>query len=289
MRALRGMAAIGIALLVACGLDVTGTSTALAPDAGPSPGRDASTGADAADVGDDAPNDDAGVGLDAGSCADAATARFTSTTGTLEIHPAPRAVTIDGELGEWACTKFFTFDRTSAAEVHGDAGIPNTYSFALAYDATKLYVAVRATDPQLLGDVTPDVFQNDAVELFLGGDAVFDGTYDAADHQYVVDWKNRSRVYQNNGGAPASGAFASAVRQTTTGYVVEASIGASEVGRAAYTSGASLGWGIAGDNSDGTMQTTWMNWWKPSAAACVGGCCSIWCNTLLYATLSLGP
>ncbi|HEY8074472.1 MAG TPA: sugar-binding protein [Labilithrix sp.] len=276
--------AASVAAVAACGIDALGVELSPADDAGapppapppppPPPGDD--------DAGNDAARD---AGSDAASC-DAQEATFLAPT--LHIHPATVPVTVDGDLSEWACAKFFAFDKTNAGVIHLDASTPNTYSFAVAYDANKIYIAVRATDaPPLLGDVTPDVYNNDAIELFLGGDSTFDGGYSAIDHQYVVDWKNRRAEYRNGPVLTPSAAFVSAVKTNATGYVLEASIAASEVGKATFASGAKLGWGIAGDNSNGTAQDTWMDWFEPSVTCT--GCCSIYCDTRYYATLAFDP
>ncbi len=286
MRAVSVLLAIGVAAVAACGLSVTGTQPAAGVDGGGPPAPLATGGGDDASADIPPSNDDAGVGgLDAGCDAEAAT----YSAGTLRMHPAVHPVAVDGDLSEWACAKFFTFDKTSAAEVQGDNTIANSYSFALAYDANKIYVAVRAKDaPPLLGNVTPDVYNNDAIELFFGGDATFDGTFTTSDHQYVVDWKNRTAEYHNTAAAAPGAAFVSAVTTSTTGFVVEASVAASALGRASFASGNKVGWGIAADDSDGSKATTWMNWYKPAVSSC-SGCCENYCSTLFYATLSFGP
>lgn len=132
------------------------------------------------------------------------------------------------------------------------------------------------------------MYKNDAMEIFIGGDTVFDGSYSNIDHQFVIDWANRTREYRNDPGrVPVSG-FSSAVKLTPTGYQVETRVAATELGRTSLTAGTKLGFSIANDESNGTDQAAWMVWFHPNLGAC-GNCCNSPCSTRYFGGLALQP
>jgi hypothetical protein len=278
--------------MAACGLTVAGSSSS-PPDASAPDDAGADIAVEEHDAGRDSAGDaadgnesDAGVEEAGFECPDASA---TFASGTLRVPPIATAVTVDGDLSDWKCARFFSFDRTTAGATLLDPNVPNAYSFAVAWDSSYVYVAVRATDPPPLeGNVTPEIYKNDAIEVYLGGDTMFDGSYSSIDHQWVVDWANRTRHYQRGAGSAVSAGFTSMVKTTATGYEVELRVAASEVGRASLTPSTKLGFAFAGADSNGTLQTTWMLWFRPNVA-CDAGCCQIPCDTRFFGDLLLVP
>jgi hypothetical protein len=273
--------AVAVFAVAACGLDVMGRAEpdTATPDAGRSIPKEAPP----------KPPADAGPGADgAVGCPPAAT----FTNGELTARPAATAVTIDGDLSEWQCAQFFTFDATTAAMVIGVKDIPNRYSFAVAWDASYVYVAARVMDPPPLeGNATGDeIYSNDAIEVYLSESARPDGTYGPNDHQWVVDWANRTQVYQGTSGAEPSAGFTSMVKPNATGYEVEVRIAASELGYEKLTADTSVRFAIAGVNSKDATQSTWMVWHRAAGPDCTDSvCCNAHCDTRFMGGLVFGP
>jgi hypothetical protein len=301
LRAVRlGTLLVGAAGMAACGVTLIGGTDSETNNAPPSSVVDGSS--PPTNPLDDAGNpiivsNDGSVttndgGVDGGGGSLCPSPSTTFTNGRLTVPPAASAITIDGDLKEWQCAKFYSFDKNNAAVHEGtDKNISNAYAFAVSWDTAYIYVAVRVTDPTAKeGNTTPNVFNNDGVELYLGGDAVWSGTYTSKDHQWVVDWSNRAREYQNDNGEAPSGGFKSAVTTTTspTGFHIEMRVAASELGRTSFPLNDKLGLAFVGLDSDGTNRSSWMLWYRP-AIACGGGCCQIWCNTNFFGELVLGP
>jgi hypothetical protein len=309
-RAIRRLAATCItAGLVACGLEITGTGVRERPEGGASTyvsgdeDQSVETSSDGGDVIDDGANDAGSDANDAGSDASDAgakdasdasadagcpTASATFRNGTLTVPRAARTLTIDGDLSDWSCATFFHVDKTNAGAIlPTGVVIPNKYDFAVAWDSSYVYVAAHMIDPvPYEGNVTPEVFNNDAMEIFIGGDTTFDGSYSAIDHQFVIDWKNRTREYKPSVSKVPVAGFQSAVMKTPDGFVVEARIAANEIGHASLTAGTKFGFSIAGDESDGTNQFGWMVAYQPDSG-CINTCCNAPCSTLFFGGLVL--
>ena len=79
------------------------------------------------------------------------------------------------------------------------------------------------------------------------------------------------------------------MKKTATGFDVEMRIAATELGRTSFAPRTKLGFAVAGDDSDGTVQETWMVWYKPPVAACGETCCEVYCNTRYMGDLVLAP
>ncbi len=267
--------------MAACGLDLAGALT-IGPD-GSAP--DASQ-LDSS-VAEDAPFDTSSTDLDAGASgdADATTDACPTTTttfqnGTLSIPPKAKPVTIDGNLDEWSCAQFFTYNAASAAVVDAVMPAANTFSFAVSWDSAFIYVAARVKDATMPrgGNTGTIIYQNDSIEVYLGNSSPYTIAYSAREHQYVVDWANRAHVYQVTSTNPPPPNFSSAVTATASGFDVELRVPASELGVATLTAPMTLGIAFAANEHNGAQQHGWALWHRPSGVACNSGCCQIWCD-----------
>jgi hypothetical protein len=278
--------------LAACGIDAVG-SRVIDGDAS----VDASTNVDdaavdgsIADAGETDASSDAGTKSDADAsvvaCPDAST---TFTGGTLTIPKAAQAVTLDGDLGEWSCARFFSYDAGTAAVVDAVVNGANVYSFAVAWDSAYLYVAARVKDATMpRGDNTgSQIYKNDAIEVFFGNDSPYTSTFSSRDHQYVVDWANRAYEYQPTGGNVPPAGFVSAAKSSATGFDVELRVPASQLGVGSFSASMTLGFAFAIDECNGANQHGWALWHRPTGISCSTGCCQIWCDARYFGGLVL--
>ena len=118
--------------------------------------------------------------------------------GTVVAKQVSGPIVIDGDLSDWGCPKFASLTPSNAAKVlprTSGATVTVTGEFAIRWDATSLYFAVRVTDGNVGGNNATDPYLNDAVEIYLAGDTTLTGDYTNIDHQYVVDYKNLRTDY----------------------------------------------------------------------------------------------
>src|SRR5262249_4778624 len=128
-----------------------------------------------------------------------------------------------------------------------------------------------------------------AVEFYVDGDDMPSATYQADDHQWLVDHHNRFDELKSGTPGAVGASFLSAVKTTATGYTVEMRVGHADVGRpAAFASGAFLGFDFGGDDGDGMTQTGAVLWWNP-LMTCTNCGCYPYCNPLKFGTLVLQP
>jgi len=289
--------------VAACGLDFDRYD----PDASsPDGGRDASTDASAQETAaGDASGSDVAQETGMAAC--------TPTPGTLVAPEASGPITIDGDLGDWGSPAFTLLAASDAALIMGPDGtctaanatsqclVPNgeTVEVALLRDASNLYFGIRVTVPGVGGTSTTAPYTNDAVEIYLRGDAAATGDYTMLDHQYVIDWQNLAIDY----GPPQAGTgqtnppgLTSAVKvgAGNDSYVVEASVALTELGQSSLAPGQKLGFDLGVDHGQGTVATrSFLVWWMSahsaptcSTAKCMG--CNPdqpYCDTLDFGLL----
>lgn len=207
--------------------------------------------------------------------------------GVLIAPQAAGPITIDGDLGDWGSTAFTLLDATDAALIVGPSGtcsaatatsqclVPDgeTAELALLYDSANLYFGVRVTVPGVGGGSTTAPYTNDAVEIYLRGDATATGDYTSNDHQYVVDWQNLVLDYGPSStdmgqASPPGVTSAVQVASNTNGYVLEMKVALSELGQTTLTPGQMLGFDLGVDHGQGTEATrSLLVWWMASHAA----------------------
>jgi hypothetical protein len=210
-----------------------------------------------------------------------------ATAGVLIAPLAAGPITIDGDLGDWGSTAFTLLDASDAALIMGPNGnctaatatsqclVPNgeTSEFAFLRDATNLYVGARITVPNVGGGNTTDPFTNDAIELYVRGDATATGDYTSNDHQYIIDWANLVLDYgpsQTNMGLANPPGVTSAVKVAPglNSYVVEVQIALGQLGQTSLTPGQMLGLDFGVDHGQGTEATrSFLVWWMATHAA----------------------
>ena len=130
------------------------------------------------------------------------------------------APTIDGEPDLlWAQASAQSVGRT----VLGAAPAQSTLSayFKARYDRDALYLFVDITDDRLVQDSSEDWWEDDAIELYLDGDASLLQEYDRIDdYQVVLRW-NDDAVYVGGNSVQAPADLRWAHRQTDKGWAVE--------------------------------------------------------------------
>ncbi|HEU5080799.1 MAG TPA: endo-1,4-beta-xylanase [Opitutaceae bacterium] len=144
-----------------------------------------------------------------------------SNLGTLTMIPerqVSRAIrgtpTIDGVADKaWknadeVTTKLFVLGTSGA-----------TAKVRTMWDDGHIYVYAQVTDPNL-SKASPNVWEQDSVELFIDSNNAQTTTYQSDDAQYRVNFDNE----QSFGGAAAAGKIVSATRKVAGGYIVEAAI-----------------------------------------------------------------
>jgi Carbohydrate family 9 binding domain-like len=218
---------------------------------------------------------------------DAAPTACPPTAGVVAAATVPGPITVDGDLGDWGSPTLTPLTATDAALIVGPSGtctaanatsqclVPagEVADFALAYDSANLYVAVRVTVPGVGGTNTTAPYLDDAVEIYLRGDAVATGDYTSIDHQYVVDWQNLLLDYGPSGADtgqanPPGVVSAVKVAPGNGGYVLEMSIALGQLGQTILAPGAMLGFDIGIDHGQGTVATrSLIAWWLAPHAA----------------------
>ncbi|WP_336790430.1 endo-1,4-beta-xylanase [Paenibacillus sp. MMO-177] len=145
----------------------------------------------------------------------------TSKFGVLTLVEGPQFTeapngtpVIDGTIDSvWSKANIITTDRW----VQGTKGAQA--KVRTLWDAGRLYVLAEVTD-SLLSKASPNVWEQDSVEIFVDQNKGGTASYQADDGQYRINFDNEQSV---NPGS-LSGNLSSAVKRTANGYLVEASI-----------------------------------------------------------------
>jgi endo-1,4-beta-xylanase len=124
------------------------------------------------------------------------------------------APVIDGNMDSlWSKANIVTTDRW----VQGTNGAKA--KVRTLWDAGRLYVLAEVTD-SLLSKQSPNVWEQDSLEIFVDQNKAATASYQADDGQYRINFDNQQSVNP----VALGGNLVSAVKQTANGYVVEASI-----------------------------------------------------------------
>jgi endo-1,4-beta-xylanase len=145
----------------------------------------------------------------------------TSKYGVLTLIQGPQyaealmgAPVIDGNMDSlWSKANIVTTDRW----VQGTNGAKA--KVRTLWDAGRLYVLAEVTD-SLLSKQSPNVWEQDSLEIFVDQNKAATASYQADDGQYRINFDNQQSVNP----VALGGNLVSAVKQTANGYVVEASI-----------------------------------------------------------------
>jgi len=144
-----------------------------------------------------------------------------SNFGTLTFIPEKHIVSakrgtpvIDGvEDAIWADAEAFE----TKSFVLGSAGA--TARVRTMWDDGHLYILARVTDP-ILSKASPNVWEQDSVEIFVDTNNAQTTKYQSDDAQYRINFDNE----QSFGGAGSSSKVVSATQKIPGGYIVEAAI-----------------------------------------------------------------
>jgi hypothetical protein len=209
----------------------------------------------------------------------------------MTAHQASSALVIDGELSDWSCAQFYVLDASSAA-YPPNATAKSSAAIALMWTKDTLYFAARVTDATVAGTNATQPYENDAIELYLGGGAPM-GTYGANDWHFVVDYSGFARAYQGNAGAAPPQGFASSSKKTATGYVIEISVSAAVLGMGSLAAGASIGFDVQLDdcNDVDAGRAGFVEYWlAPNQLQCDACACTTmepYCDTYAFGKVAL--
>jgi hypothetical protein len=313
------VAAIGAAM-VGCGLsDVGGLggSTSL----GDSDVVDSGSGFDATRV-DSGTNADtfadetSDLGADTATAPDTADTKIDVDAGCPPIpepdacKSVPRLVApqvIDGEAGDFWCIPTTSFTIGSAAATDPKPpppGLSEQVHTRAAWTGEGLAIHVHVVDPNVVvAPITdPNLYDADAVEVFVSGTnaltGTFDGVADPGAMQIIATPETasvpgRAKIYQSGDKGPLDAAYF-ATKLTTDGYSIELGLPWSLI-RGAGTLGSSIALDVAIDvDDDATHAITRQVWavWKqksvPGTSACAGTTTSwAWCDDRSWCTPSL--
>lgn len=101
--------------------------------------------------------------------------------------------------------------------VEGTAGA--TAEVRALWDDDHLYILARVTDP-VLGKTSPNVWEQDSIEIFVDTNNAQTASYEADDAQYRINFDNE----RSFGGGATAAKIISATRRIAGGYIVEAAI-----------------------------------------------------------------
>ena len=183
--------------------------------------------------------------------------------GVLNIPAAGGAVVIDGELDDaWAAADPVTLGIDDLATGTDDGGFGADFRFA--WDNDHLYVFAQLTDktPMQNPHSGADIWNGDAIELFVGGsDVDTGGAIKPLDRQIIlrgslVDGKPYGHWYNTDTQSPLD----IAVKDAEGGYVIEAAIPWSALNVSDPGPGRELRFDFGADNGDGTGRIAQLLW-----------------------------
>jgi Carbohydrate family 9 binding domain-like len=213
---------------------------------------------------------------------------------------------IDGDLADWPAARFTQTVTHASAGTYQAGAWTGSFStddadcsaeFALAWDASFLYVAVRAFDQTRASPPTPNDWEVDSLELYVDGLHDRTDAYGADDHHFILRTDGTGHDYDTSGAGHALPA--DLVRAVGAGdgvradWSLEAAIPWSLLGGAAPAAGRVLGFDVQMNDDDNPIRagdTHWLIWrvatttcdcWSPAST------CYPACNTKAFAALQL--
>ncbi|MFW6161996.1 MAG: sugar-binding protein, partial [Planctomycetota bacterium] len=138
-------------------------------------------------------------------------------------------VKVDGDIRGWQGKRFIEVDHTKASFGEAASDDDASFRFAVLWDASHLYLAVRVTDDSVVAAPTlARLYEGDCVEVCLDVANDSEGGYDAGDYQFVLSptgpgSKPRANLYRNPFLKIGDAAFVRlAANIGLDGYVIEA-------------------------------------------------------------------
>lgn len=211
--------------------------------------------------------------------------------GTLFCVYASAEPVFDGDAAEWDGAVWEHLDIAEAAQrtqVHESYANTASADFACMHDAVNLYFFVAVTDDSLVSD-SYDIYEDDAVLLFIDAAGDRSGPFSTDDHYVAVGQDNTYSDYA----APEASAITlgGIVLSTAVGYSIEIRIRKNTLG--AGTVGPELGFDLAISDDDGLgdQAADCHGLWFVQDVAHCGTCCPAApepsCDTTLFGRLVL--
>ncbi|WP_168735726.1 sugar-binding protein [Cohnella fermenti] len=173
---------------------------------------------------------------------------FTKTAATPEVssdrivHAAKTSeeVVVDGLLTEdWQLTT-----KANKTIYNNQLPVNNIVNFGAKWDAQNLYIAAKVTD-EALKFGSSNVYNNDAIEIFVNPSNEKAGAYAGLDKQLFIGYTaNRDSMYVNTGAA-----YQTAWHDTEDGYTVEVAIPWTSLG-VVPAPDVAIGFDLANDDRD---------------------------------------
>jgi len=159
------------------------------------------------------------------------------------------SITVDGNLNEAAWNLANSVTKATIGSPN------NTVTFAVLWNNTYLYVGIKVLDGNCYNDST-NVWDDDAVEVFLDANHNHSTTYDAYDRQYIKGYNDSTLFAQGS-----STGVLHAVQSITGGYSVELAIPWSNLG-VTPSLNLTLGFDVGYDDDDnGGARDSQAVWW----------------------------
>jgi hypothetical protein len=225
-----------------------------------------------------------------GSDASAECDPIATGSGVLTAQQLTAPLAVDGDLSDWtAC--FVTLDSTNAGLVRmlGASQFPSG-RFAVAADATHLYVGAEVTGVLPLGDhVPPEIYENNAISVYVEADGVPTSADYGAGGQIVVDHADRAQGFYNGGTAVAAD-IATAATTTGSTFTIELSVEPETFGVTSFAE--TIGFDIGLVGGDGSAMTSEVVWFQRCAApqcGCSNGDSAPYCDARELGSVVLTP
>ncbi len=158
--------------------------------------------------------------------------------GVITCYRTPGVITVNGNLNEpgWNITRPITKTVTGSPN--------NTATFGVLWDNNNLYIGVKVLDANLFSE-SANVWDDDAVEVYIDANFNRSATYDGRDNQ-VIKGYNKSTVFTKS----AINGLQHAWAPISGGYAVELAVPWNQLGITAPASGTNLGFDVGYDDDD---------------------------------------
>jgi hypothetical protein len=158
--------------------------------------------------------------------------------GVITCYRTPGTITVNGNLNEpgWNIARPITKTVTGSPN--------NTASFGVLWDNTNLYVGVKVLDVNLYSEST-DIWDDDAVEVYIDANFNRSATYDGRDNQIIKGY-NKTSVFTKSAITGLQHAWA----PTSGGYAIELAIPWNQLGITSPAAGTNIGFDVGYDDDD---------------------------------------
>jgi uncharacterized protein YjdB len=168
----------------------------------------------------------------------AITIAASTAPGTLTANKTASTITVNGQLTETAWQLNQSVGKTTVGSPN------NTVTFGVLWDNTNLYIGAKIVDANLFAD-SPDVWNDDAIEVYIDANNNKLASYDGQDNQIIKNF-NKSTVYTKLGITGLQHAWSA----ISGGYSVELAIPWSQLGISAPAAGTTIGFDLGYDDDD---------------------------------------